>query len=397
MRILLINDYATPNAGAEVMILLLRNELRRRGHDARVFASRAQLIPGDSFADYTCFGTTTRWQAVSSAFNVSAWWTLRRTLRSFRPDMVHVKMFLWQLSPAIMPLLRNTPSLYHIVTYKPVCPRGSKLLPDGSLCTFRAGVACHSQGCLTAQSWVPMMAQRILFRRWRSVFDAFITNSEAVRQRLVEEGVGPVQVLANGTLRRQQRPPLTGPPVLAYAGRLSAEKGVETLLHAFAGLKGSAQEARLWVAGDGPLSEPLRRVANDLGISARVEFLGSLSREALEARFDAAWAQIIPSLWEEPFGMVAIEAMMRGTAVIASNGGGLREIVRPGAGLLVPAGDVSALTEALRELVNDRTLCERMGDTGRRIALAEYTAESHADSIEAIYGRLIGESSQGPA
>jgi hypothetical protein len=197
MRILLINDYATATAGAEIMLLLLRDELRRRGHDARVFASRAQLIAGESFADYTCFGTTSRWQVISSTWNPSAWWTLRRVLRSFRPEMIHVKMFLWQLSPAILPLLRDGPSLYHIVTYKPVCPRGSKLLPDGSRCTFRAGLACHRHGCLTWQSWLPMMAQRSLFRRWRGVFDAFIANSEATRERLIEDGVEPVDVLAN--------------------------------------------------------------------------------------------------------------------------------------------------------------------------------------------------------
>ena len=395
MRILLVNDYATPTAGAEIMILLLRDELRRRGHDARVFASRAQLIPGDSFADYTCFGTTGRWQALSSTFNVSAWWTLRRVLRSFRPEMVHVKMFLWQLSPAIMPLLKNTPSLYHVVTYKPVCPRGSKLLPDGSPCTFRAGAACHRQGCLSWRSWLPMMAQRMMFRRWRSVFRAFIANSEATCQRLAEDGVGPVRVMANGTMPRRQRPPLSGPPVMAYAGRLSPEKGVAALLRAFAGLKESAPEVRLWIAGDGPDGSSLRRLAADLGISDRVDFLGALSREALEARFDTVWAQIVPSLWDEPFGMVAIEAMMRGTAVVASDGGGLHDIVRPDTGVLVPPGSVPALTAAMMQLAVDRALCERMGANGRRIALAEYTAESHADGIEAIYRRLVGESARG--
>ena len=184
-----------------------------------------------------------------------------------------------------------------------------------------------------------MMAQRMMFRRWRSVFRAFIANSEATGQRLTEDGVGPVRVMANGTIPRHQRPPLSGPPVMAYAGRLSLEKGVAALLRAFAGLKESAPEVRLWIAGDGPEASSLRRLAADLGMSDRVDFLGALSREALEARFDAVWAQIVPSIWDEPFGMVAIEAMMRGTAVIASDGGGLRDIVRPDTGVLVPPGE----------------------------------------------------------
>lgn len=390
MRILLLNDYATPTAGAEIMVLLLRDELRRRGHDVRVFASRAQLIPGDSYADYTCFGTTSRWQVVSSTFNISAWWNLRRVLRAFRPEIVHVKMFLWQLSPAILPLLRNTPSFYHIVTYKPVCPRGSKMLPDGVRCTFRAGPACHRHGCLTWQSWLPMMAQRTLFRRWRRMFDAFVANSEAVRERLVEDGIGSVTVVPNGTLPRPPRPPLKGPPVFAYAGRLSSEKGVDTLLKAFAELKHSVPEAKLLIAGEGPQRPELHRLAADLGISENVDFLGQLSQEALERRFDAAWAQIVPSLWDEPFGVVAIEAMMRGTAVVASNSGGLRDIVRPEiTGLLVPPGDAAALAAAVRALATNRTLCERMGETGRQVALAEYSIQSYADRFVALYSRVM--------
>jgi glycosyltransferase involved in cell wall biosynthesis len=390
MRILLINDYATPTAGAEIMLLLLRDELRQRGHDVRVFASRAQLIPGDSFADYTCFGTIGRWQAVSSTWNVSAWWNLRRVLRAFRPEIVHVKMFLWQLSPAILPLVRAIPNLYDVVTYKPVCPRGSKLLPDGSRCTFRAGLVCHRQGCLTWRSWLLMMTQRRLFRRWRGAFDAFVGDSEAVRSGLTQEGIGPVQILVHGTSPRPPRPPLNEPPVLAYAGRLVPEKGVDTLLNAFARMNDSATGARLWIAGDGPQGEALRRLAVDLGIAERVDFLGPLSRPVLEERFHEAWAQIVPSLWDEPFGMVAIEAMMRGTALVAAERGGLREIVRPNTtGLLVPPGDVAALADALHTLATDRALCERMGEAGRRIALSEYTIRACADRFEALYRRLV--------
>ena len=389
MRILLINDYATPTAGAEIMVLLLRDELRRRGHDVRVFASRAQLIPGDSFADYTCFGTTGRWQAVSSTFNISAWWNLRRVLRAFRPEVVHVKMFLWQLSPAILPLLGNTASFYHIVTYKPVCPRGSKMLPDGARCTFRAGMACHSHGCLTWQSWLLMMVQRALFRRWRGMFNAFVTNSEAVRERLIEDGLDSVTVVPNGTMPRRPRPPLDGAPVLAYAGRLSPEKGVDTLLHAFAKVKDAVPEAKLLIAGDGPQAAALRRLSADLGLTDSVDFLGQLSQEALERRFDAAWAQVVPSLWDEPFGVVAIEAMMRGTAVVASNGGGLRDIVRQNStGLLVLPGDVAALADAIRDLITDRALCERMGATGRQVALAEYSAQAYADRFVGFYSQV---------
>ena len=390
MRVLLVNDYATPTAGAEVMLLLLRDELQRRGHDVRVFASRAQLIRGEPFADDTCYGTCRRWQPVSSTWNVSARRALRRVLRTFRPDVVHVKMFLWQLSPAILPLLRGTPALYNVVTYKPVCPTGSKLLPSGARCTMRAGVACYRQGCLTWRSWLLMMVQRQLFQRWRGAFDVFVANSAATGERLTEDGIEPVEVSENGTTVCSPRPPLPDPPVLAYAGRLAPEKGVGTLLKAFALMRPSVPGVRLWIAGEGPEEAALRRLAADLGIAEHVDFLGALSRTALEDRFGAAWVQVVPSQWDEPFGMVAIEAMMRGTAVVATNSGGLRDIVRPGVtGSLVPPGDVDALAAALRTLARDRALCERLGAAGREVALAQYTIAAYADRMEAIYDRLV--------
>ena len=111
MRVLLVNDYSTPTAGAEISLLRLCNRLRELGLEVRVFASDAELIAGPSFSDYSSFGTTTRWQALTSAFNVSARRSFARALDDFRPDIVHVNMFLWQLSPAILHSLADIPTV----------------------------------------------------------------------------------------------------------------------------------------------------------------------------------------------------------------------------------------------------------------------------------------------
>ncbi|HEX7941876.1 MAG TPA: glycosyltransferase family 4 protein, partial [Gemmatimonadaceae bacterium] len=118
MRILLVNDYATATAGAERITRDLRDGFRARGHEVRVFASRAQLIPGESFADAECYGTTSRLRTFSSAVNLSAARALALELRDFQPDVVQVQMFLWQLSPAILPVLRSVPAVYWAMTFK---------------------------------------------------------------------------------------------------------------------------------------------------------------------------------------------------------------------------------------------------------------------------------------
>jgi len=115
MKILLINDYGTATGGAELMLLGLREGLRRQGHDARLFASSARPGPGPSSADYECVGRTTRFRTLLQTANPWAYRRLRRVLAEFRPDVVHAHIFLTQLSPLILPLLRDVPSIYHAV------------------------------------------------------------------------------------------------------------------------------------------------------------------------------------------------------------------------------------------------------------------------------------------
>ena len=125
MRILLVSDYGTLAGGAEIGLMTLREGLRKLGHDARVFTSSARA-GGERFADYECFGTTSPSRTLLQTANPWATIGLRRVLREFKPDVVHVKMFLTQLSPLVQPLVRDVPSLYHVVWYRPVCPLGDE-------------------------------------------------------------------------------------------------------------------------------------------------------------------------------------------------------------------------------------------------------------------------------
>ena len=391
MRVLLINDYGAPMYGAELQMLALREGLRRRGHDVRLFASRAELVPGTaSAADDTCFGSTGRLQVLSQCLNPSAYFGLRRLLAQFRPDVVHVRMFLWQMSPAILPLLRRVPSLYQIVVYKDVCPKGSKLLPDGTACTEPYGQACLRHRCVTPQSWVAAMLQLRLLARWRAAFGRIVVLSGPMRDVLHASGLPRFEVVHNGVVPCPARAPLHGPPVLAYAGRLSAEKGVAVLLRAFAGMLREVPDAMLLIAGDGEGEPGLRALADTLGIGASIRWLGHVPRAAMEAAFAPAWAQSVPSLWQEPFGNVSSEAMMRGTALVASNVGGASDIVTDGeTGLLLPPGDVAALQAALLRVLGDRTEAERLGAAGRRYALEHLSQDRVVDRFEHIYADLV--------
>ncbi|MBJ7327167.1 MAG: glycosyltransferase family 4 protein [Chthoniobacterales bacterium] len=391
MKILMVNDYAVPVGGAETIMYDQRDWLRRRGHEVRIFASDAQIVPaGRPEADYLCRGTTTRFQAVLSAFNPSASAALAKALDDFNPDVVHVKMFLWQLSPSILGNLEGRAAVYEIMTYKPVCPMGTKLLPGGQRCTKTAGAPCLLEGCLTPQSWVAMMVQRMLWLKNRKVFTRLVTISRTMRQRLEENGLGPCSLITNGCHAQSPRRRLSSSPLFSYSGRLSPEKGVDTLLRAVQKAIDRAPEIRLLIAGDGPQRKNLEALSRELGIHRQVCFLGHLERTEMEKALEEVWAQIVPSQWEEPFGVVTTEAMMRGTAVIASNHGGCAECVADGrTGLLFPAGDSDALADAISKLIQDKNLCEAMGSAGRDLALREYNFEKYATAWEDCYREVV--------
>ncbi len=389
MKVLLINDYGTSTGGAELLTLALRDGLRQRGHDARFFVSSARPSKLNNPIDYECFGTTSRFRTLLQTANPWAFWKLRQVLTEFQPDVVHVRMFLTQISPIILLLLRNVPSIYHVVWYRPICPLGTRMLPDGVPCQKPVGTVCYRNHCLPLRDWLPLMLQLKLLRRWRNAFNLIVTNSEAVKNHLIVGGIEPVEVVWNGVPIRPPRLPLSSPPTVAFASRLVREKGADILVRAFAKVIAKIPDAQLLLAGEGLEWETLTKLIADLRLSLSVHMTGHLTRLEMENLFAKAWVQAVPSRWEEPFGLVAAEAMMRGTAVVASNSGGLAEIVQNGqTGFLIPTDDTDALAEALVCLLRNRELAEQMGQAGRRVALAHFSEETFVDGIIQLYQTL---------
>jgi glycosyltransferase involved in cell wall biosynthesis len=392
MKILLVNDYGMPVGGAEVLTLALRDALRRQGHDVRLFASSAGSSPDSQTAEYVCFGTLSRWRTILQAFNPWAYVRLRRVLQEFRPDVVHVRMFLTQLSPLILPLLRRVPALYHVVWYRPVCQTGTKMLPRGSPCREPAGVACYRNGCVPLRDWVPLQLQMWLWKKWRHAFSRIVANSHAVQGSLLADGVDEVEVIHNGVAIESLTRVWSLTPLAVFAGRLVPEKGVDVLVQAFALVVRKVPDARLLIAGDGPELKNLVELAERLGAAASITFLGHLPKETLETKLTRAWVQVVPSRWAEPFGLVAVEAMMRETAVIASRMGGLEEILQDGkTGYLVRPNDPYELAQRLEELLRDRSKANEMGRSGRRLAEARFSLPRQCEQFVSLYQQMVSD------
>jgi glycosyltransferase involved in cell wall biosynthesis len=176
-----------------------------------------------------------------------------------------------------------------------------------------------------------------------------------------------------------------GPNMIFACRQLFPRKGIRFLLEAGAALKPQFPDLKIVLAGDGFERPELVRLASELGIASDVTFLGWVPNADLPQYYRAAAVSVIPSL-EEGFGIPAAEAMGCEVAVVASDAGGLPEVVENGVtGLVVPRGDANALAQAIGSLLADPQRRRRMGQAGRARALRLFDWDRSAEQFEEIY------------
>lgn len=181
--------------------------------------------------------------------------------------------------------------------------------------------------------------------------------------------------------------------VISYVGRLDKEKGVETLIRAFALFLKTSTNTRLLIAGK-PLSteekykEFLEQLATDLGIAKSVSFLGHVANTT--SLYQVSDVTVLPSLWSEPFGRTVIESMACGTPVIASRTGGIPEIMTREfqSGLFEPGNELDLL-DTLSRSINWRARDPQLGERCRQHVLAKFSLEEMVDGIEKVLLKAV--------
>ena len=233
----------------------------------------------------------------------------------------------------------------------------------------------HSSGVASPKRGITRALARMRGWYYGRHISCVMAVSEFVARRNVEQSFLPadrVCVVRNGVDLERYRMNHQAPdhtdrrPIIAFAGQLIPEKGAMTLLKAVARLKdGDSNVAvKLRIAGNGPLEGELRQFAIDHHLES-VEFVGQVTD--VRRFFQEATIVVVPSEWAEAAGLVAMEAMACGACVLASDRGGLPEIIgRDGeGGLLFRAGDVGDLAAKLLELIKDESLRQQLRTQGR--------------------------------
>jgi glycosyltransferase involved in cell wall biosynthesis len=203
-------------------------------------------------------------------------------------------------------------------------------------------------------------------------------------------------VVHDGTYPRSSTPEAADQPMsrIGLIGRISPWKGQDVFLKAAARVTKTFPNVKFVIIGAALFSEhefeqKVRRLPSELGIDGVVEFTGF--RDDIERAIDELDVVVHASTTGEPFGQVIIEGMAAGKPVVATNGGGVPEIVEDGAtGLLVPMGDVQAMAEAVCRLLRDPTRAREMGRRARERVKSHFTLELTAQRVEAVYREMLG-------
>jgi glycosyltransferase involved in cell wall biosynthesis len=360
VRVLLVNDLA-PDAGwgTETHVRRLARGLEASGDEVSLFAGELAHRGLGKVRDF--------WDPVARR-------RLAERAAEFRPDVVHYCNVVRELSVSVLGVPHGVPSVMTVLDQRIV------------------GVGDNGMPAIRG------LADRVVKRPFdravaRRRLDAALAVSAPLADLLRHAGFRGVEHVPVYALDPQVAlQPVTDNHDIAYIGRLTTDKGIDVLAHAFEAVAERVPTARLLVAGQGPEQHRLMQLRSHLG-GDRVQLLGRLDEfevSALLARVRLLTVPSLPAVRPEGSPLSAAEAALHGRPLVTSDDPGLVEMVDLlGAGAVVPAGDAVALADALTQVLTDDELAHRWSETSRRAAAARYAPDVVTARVRDVHERVV--------
>jgi glycosyltransferase involved in cell wall biosynthesis len=384
MRILLGHTFYRSEfpSGEDAVYRNERELIERAGHEVIPFERHNDDI-GESF------GARAR-TAAAAVWSTRTERDLAALIAQQRPDVAHFHNTFPQISPSAYRTCTRlgVPVVQTLHNYRLICP-GALLMREGRPCeqcidgSLLNAIAhsCYRDSKLASATVVTMLAANRALGTYRNAVDCYIALTEFARERFIRAGLPADRLTVRPNFLSEPPAPGAGDGNYAlYVGRLSAEKGVRTLVAAWDRIT----ELPLKILGDGILRAELEAHVRSRG--SRVEFLGFAPRSEVYEAIRAATLQIIPSECYEGFPVTVLEALAAGTPLAVSAIGALNTVVAEASGTKFPAGDPAALADAVKRLLATPGALERARAFNREHYDAHYSQARAIDSLIGIYG-----------
>lgn len=394
MRTLFAHNYYGSSApsGENQVFDAEKAMLRSRGHDVAEITRNSDEIRVKGVLGVLQGAAATPWNPLMSR-------AMKRKVEHFRPDLVHVHNTFPLLSPGIFHAIGlRAARVLTLHNYRLFCPAAIPMRA-GQVCTDcldrRTVLPALRHGCYrdSRLATLPLAMNVALHRRlgtWTKQVDAFIALTGFQRERMIEAGLPAnlVHVKPNFYPGDSAVVPWEDrKQSVVFAGRLTAEKGVLTLVRAWLAWGASAPELR--IVGDGGLRGELERMAATAP-DVPIRFLGQLSGPGAQAEIARARLLVLPSEWFETFGLVILEAFAFATPAAVSRIGPLPSIVREGEnGVVFESGDPQSLLKTVRKAWVAPGELERLAAGARQSFETLYTEDANYRMLMEVYEQAM--------
>jgi len=371
MKILLINKYHYLKGGAERSYFDTAKILADHGHEIAFFSMKHSDNRPSRWSKY--FTQEVDYQAKNNSgkkikiilnifYNFQAKRNLEKLILKFKPEVAHLHNIYHQLSPSVISVLKKykIPTVMTLHDYKLVCPNynlyAHNVIYEKSRPNKYYKVLLDKA---VKDSYLKSLvcAAEAYFHKFLGLYDKidlFISPSHFLKNKFEEFGFkNKIAYLPHPLIEKESASAKSESEekYILYFGRLSREKGIDDLMRAYASLK---TDIKLYILGDGPAKNDLIILADELGVKSKIKFIAHLSGLNLQIIIKKAEFIVLPSRWYENAPYSVIEAMAMGKTVIASDLGGLKELIQSGQnGFLYKAGDVNELAKAMSYVINN--------------------------------------------
>ncbi len=406
MKIIIENEIFKHQGGTETVAINTYEILKKRGHEVFFFATNKKPYYEENYKYSKYFPkfvySTKEYLKNPLAYywNFEAAQNLEKMIDEIKPDLIHFNLL---ISPSVLCICKRKkiPTVMTLHVPAPPCPASTMQLGDK--------VYCKDFKCKNGNYWHCVLNKcknRSLENSARKALLSYIYKSsnaylainkliccsDALKNYCLQTNIGIDKnniVTINNFLPDEELntiPNYSNKCYFLYIGRLSKEKGVNYLLEA---IKELPKDIRLKIAGTGAEENNLKKYIIDNKLN-NVEFLGFKNREEIKELYQNCIATILPCNWFEIFGMTNIESFINGKPVIASNIGGIPEIIEHNVnGLLFEPANIEQLKECIIKYYNNPKLVIEHGKNAYQKAITEYTEEKYYNKLIDVYNNVL--------